>query len=288
MENNRRTKQPMKHTFLCFLIIGLLIAVGCGGNTNAKTNPVTGQKLVDPSGNWAMQFTDSSSNTFILSGLFSQTGAIVTGIHFSEAGETLTINFTCGVQPDISLANGLVQNVNQFSGTLAGNFGTIAFNSVLNDAGTHAAGTYTVTPGALGNCLGVALTGTFVADEVPSMTGNWSGTITCTAQCPIGSINGTISMSLTQDDATGNITGSYTVSGLPGLSGGNLVPDPANDNILSGHSIQQRLQDNTAGVIFMVGGPLNSLGTAGVGLDRTFQGSIVNGGGLIYSISMSH
>jgi hypothetical protein len=95
-------------------------------------------------------------------------------------------------------------------------------------------------------------------------------------------------MSLTQDDSTGNVTGSYTVTGLPGLTGGNLVPDPANDNILSGHSIQQRLQDNTAGVIFMVGGPLNSLGTAGVGLDRTFQGSIVNGGGLIYSISMSH
>jgi hypothetical protein len=99
-----------------------------------------------------------------LSGLFSQTGPNVTGIHFSEAGETLTINFTCGVQPDISLANGLVQNINQFSGDLSGNFGTIHFSSVLNDAGTHTSGTYTVTPGALGICLGIALTGTFVAD----------------------------------------------------------------------------------------------------------------------------
>jgi hypothetical protein len=61
----------MKRTLFTILIMLTLIAVGCGGNINPKTNPVTGQNLVDPSGNWAMQFTDSSSNTFILSGLFS-------------------------------------------------------------------------------------------------------------------------------------------------------------------------------------------------------------------------
>src|ERR1700761_3259613 len=123
----------MKRTLISIIImLSLVVAVGCGGGS-MKTSPVNSQGLIAPSGNWAMQFTDSSNNTFILAGLFSQTGAVVTGIHFSEAGETRAINFTCPAQPDISLSNGLVQNVNQFSGDLAGNFGTIAFNSVLND-----------------------------------------------------------------------------------------------------------------------------------------------------------
>jgi hypothetical protein len=212
----------------------------------------------------------------------------VTGIHFSEAGETLTINFTCGADSDISLANGLVQNINQFSGDLSGNFGTIHFASVLNDAGTHATGTYTVTPGALGNCLGVALTGTFVADEVPSMSGSWTGSLTCIAVCPTGSTSGTITMSLTQDDATGNLTGTYAVAGLPGLTGGNLVPDPNNDNIISGASILQRLFDNTAGKAALVGGPVNSFGTAGLRLDRSFQGNVLAGQGTQYLVNASH
>ena len=282
----------MKHTFVLLIIIGLLFAVGCGGSTGPKTNPTTAQNLVDPSGNWAMQFTDSSSNTFILSGLFNQVGAVVTGIHFSEVGETRTINFTCGAQPDISLANGLVQNVNQFSGDLSGNFGTLHFSSLLNDAGTHTVGTYTVTPGALGNCLGVALTGTFVADEVPSMSGNWTGSIICTAVCPTGPTTGTIAMTLTQDDATGAVTGSFTISGLPGITTGHTLLDI--NNLLSGASIQQRFSDDSAPPNFadpiatLVGGPLNSFGTAGVGLDRTFNGNILADAGTQYLIQMSH
>jgi hypothetical protein len=49
--------------------------------------------------------------------------------------------------------NGLVANVNQFSGDLSGNFGTVHFSSTLNDAGTHTSGTYSISPGAVGNCL---------------------------------------------------------------------------------------------------------------------------------------
>ena len=69
-----------------------------------------------------------------------------------------------------------------FSGDLSGNFGGIHFTSTLNDAGTHAGGTYTLTPGANGNCLGIALTGTFTGDEVPSVSGNWTGTVTCSVE----------------------------------------------------------------------------------------------------------
>jgi len=82
------------------------------------------------------------------------------------------------------MANGLVQNVSTFSGDFNGNFGAVHFTTTLNDAGTHASGSYTITPPQSGNCLGVALTGSVVADEVPSMSGNWTGTLTCTSNCP--------------------------------------------------------------------------------------------------------
>lgn len=278
----------MKKMIFVLIIMGLALTVGCG--SGGGKNPVTvgGQHLVDPSGNWKMSFTDTNANDlFILSGLFSQTGAVVTGISFSEVGNQSPA-FQCAAQPDITMTNGIVQNTNQFSGDLAGNFGTIHFSATLNDPGTHASGTYTVTPPAGGNCLGVALTGTFTGDEVPSMSGNWTGTITCTANCPIGSTTGNLTMSLTQNDATGAITGSYTVTGLPGLTTGNIVPDQ--NNLLSGASIQQKFLDNNGNINFLVGGPLNSFGTAGVGLDRSFHGNLLHGDPTdpLYVVSMSH
>jgi hypothetical protein len=136
--------------------------VGCGGGGTGTTggNPTPQGKLVDPSGNWKMNFVDSTGNNFILAGLFSQTGSVVTGLSFSEFGNGQFANpptsFQCVAQTNVSMANGTVQNTNQFSGDLSGNFGTVHFTSTLNDAGTHASGTYTVTPGANGNCLGVA------------------------------------------------------------------------------------------------------------------------------------
>jgi hypothetical protein len=132
----------MKHTralLATFLVLFTLLAVGCGGNTSTKTNPTTAQGLIDPSGNWGMTFTDSNGNFFILSALYFQTGAVVTGINFSEVGNVAP-GFQCIAQRDISISNGLVANVNQFSGDLAGNFGTVHFSSTLNDAGTHTVG----------------------------------------------------------------------------------------------------------------------------------------------------
>lgn len=73
------------------------------------------------------------------------------------------------------MTNGQMANVNEFFGDIHGNFGTVHFASTLNDAGTHAAGTYAITPPQSGNCLGVALTGTFTGDEVPSMSATWTG-----------------------------------------------------------------------------------------------------------------
>jgi hypothetical protein len=264
-----------------------LLTTGCGGGTSVS-NPASPQgKPIDPSGNWRMTFTDSNNQVFLLSALFNQTGSIVTAVNISEVGNPAT--FQCASQANISLANGTVQNINQFSGDLSGNFGSIHFTSTLNDAGTHASGTYTVTPGAGGNCLGVALTGTFTADEIPSMTGNWTGTVTCSSNCPTGVGSGNFTASLTQDDATGSVNGTFALSGIPGFTTGTIATGKF--DLLSGASWQDTMKDQNGNVIaFIAGGPLNSFGTAGLATDRSFHGIISDGtsGDPVYLVSMTH
>ncbi len=282
---------PWKPALLAITVLLTLAAIGCGGGSSATpkpSNPSPQSGLVDPSGNWRMTFTDSTGNTFLLSSLFNQTGPNVSGINFSEAGN-IAPNFQCAAQRDISMANGLVQNVNQFSGDLSGNFGGIHFSSTLNDAGTHSSGTYTVTPGANGNCLGISLTGTFTGDEIPSVSGNWTGTVSCRANCPTGFTGGTLSMTLTQNDGTGAVTGTYTMTGVPGVSSGQLVSDPLGNNFISGSNMQEKVADNNGSTFFITGGPF-ALNTPGLGLDRSFHGSWIIGGSSdpLYTVSMSH
>jgi hypothetical protein len=278
---------------ICLLLVGMALAVvGCGGTTGS--NPITpNQKVTDPSGSWALVFTDSNNNQFRLSALFNQVGAVVTALNIQEVGNGAS--FQCLAQRDASMANGLVQNVSTFSGDFNGLFGTVHFTTTLNDAGTHASGSYTITPPQSGNCLGVALTGSLVADEVPSMSGNWTGTLTCTSNCPTGGTTGTVHMTLAQDDATGAVTGTYTVTGLPGISTGNFgVPD-IND-FISGASMQEKMVDQNGRTFAIAGGPV-SLNSPGLGQDGSFAGIIAEGVpttpnvialGTTYSVSMSH
>lgn len=275
----------------------LAAGIGCGGNTSTKTNPITAQGLIDPSGNWKMTFTDASGNFFILSALFSQTGAVVSALNISEVGNASPA-FTCITQRDASMANGIVQNVNQFSGDISGNFGTIHIATTLNADGTQATGTYTITPGPSGQCLGAGLTGTMIANEVPSMTGTWTGTVVCTANCPTGgATTGSITMVLTQDDTTGAITGTYSTTGLLNFVSGSTAPD-IND-FVSGANWQDKLADQDGRNFDIDGGPFqgSTFNTTGVAQDKTFQGTVAEilpSGfnvvplGTMYTITMSH
>jgi hypothetical protein len=278
---------------IAVMAVATLGLFGCGGSVKtAPVNPVTSQGLIDPSGNWQLKFTDSNSNGFLLSALFNQVGAVVNGVNISELGNgpgaVPPTPFQCAAQPNVAFTNGLVANVSNFTGILSGNFGTISFNTTLNDAGTEAVGTYVVTPGAAGPCLGIALTGTLTADEVPSASGTWTGTVNCTANCPTGPTTGTASFTLSQDDATATITGSYTITGLPGISSGVIVTDPT--DFLSGPNVQEKLQDNNGTLFFLSGGPVTSEPLAGLGLDRSFQGQMGIGGSIepLYTVTMSH
>jgi hypothetical protein len=249
----------MKSTIL-FLAL-LLILVGCGGSSS--TNP-PGKPPIDPSGNWAMKFSDTSGNSFILSALFSQTGSVVTALNLLPAGNPAP--FSC-FPFNSTFVNGQVLNVDQFSGGINTPFGNILFTSTLNTAGTHAAGTYTLS----GNCWGVAPTGTFTGDEVPSVAGSWNGTITCTSNCPTGATTGTITATLNQNDQTGVVAGSYTVSGLPNIGNGN-VTTRAGIDVLSGLNLQIAFTDSIGNFYVLAGGPFNT--DPGLGLDRSFNGRL--------------
>jgi hypothetical protein len=253
----------MKPTIILTLAF-LLILAGCGGGTS--NTPGGGKPPIDPSGNWAMKFSDTSNNSFILSALFSQTGSVVTALNVLAAGNTAP--FSCSGSFNATLSNGQVLSVDQFSGDINTSFGNIHFASTLNAPGTHAAGTYTLT----GNCWGVGPSGTFTADEVPSVAGAWTGTVTCTSDCPAGATTGTISATLTQNDQTGVVAGTYAVSGLPNISSGNVSTRSGTD-VLSGQSWQSLLSDANGNTYVIAGGPFNF--TAGLGLDRSFNGLLI-------------
>ncbi|MFL6310602.1 MAG: hypothetical protein ACJ71W_00725 [Terriglobales bacterium] len=272
----------MKPTIL-LAILFLVVLAGCGGGSS--TIPQGGKTPIDPSGNWAMKFSDASNNSFILSALFSQTGSVVTALNVLAAGNPAP--FSC-VPFSATFANGQVLNVDQFSGDINTQFGNIHFTSTLNAQGSHASGTYTLA----GTCWGVSGTGTFIADEVPSVAGTWTGTVTCTSNCPAGNTTGTISASLNQNDQTGVVSGSYTITGLANIGSGTVSTRVGTD-ILSGQFWQDAFNDNNGNSYVIAGGPGD--GTPGLGLDRTFNGQIFGQGVIApasgpatYTIAMSH
>src|ERR1700742_2515720 len=78
---------PWKLAVFLTAILFICAEIECGGSTTPKTNPPSPQqKLVDPSGNWKMSFTDASGNTFVLSALFNQVGSTVNSLDIFEVG----------------------------------------------------------------------------------------------------------------------------------------------------------------------------------------------------------
>jgi hypothetical protein len=278
-----------KTTLAISLLFAITLIAGCGGGSGSSSTP--GAPL-DPSGNWSMKLTDANSNNLLLSALFDQQGSTVTAFSILAVGNA---NLSC-VPFSATLANGTVQNVNQFSGDInTQNFGSIHFASTLNPQASQAQGTYTLT----GSCWGVASSGTFTADEIPSVSGTWTGTVTCVSNCPTGSTTGTISATVTQNDSTGVVTGTYTVSGLPNISNGTIG---TSTDLISGHSWQSTMIDqitqpgSSPNRFVLTGGPAFPANTAGIGQDRSFIGNIteINDSNPIvtalaaYTVTMTH
>ncbi len=244
-----------------FLALGLLALAGCSGGSSPAPGPGPAPKPIDPSGNWTMTAADSGNKSIQFAALFSQTGSVVTANSFTAAGNPAP--FAC-VPFSATLSNGQVQNVSNFTGTvtLGGNFGAFTFNTTLAQDGKSFSGNYAAMP----PCSSVLSSGNFTGAEVPTTSGSWSGSLqpcnfdqtTGTCASLIGS-PGTFTASLTQDDATGNVTGTYTVTNVAGLTNGNISVAAADQDILSGTVWQFTMLDAN-GAKFIANGTLDLKG----------------------------
>jgi len=260
---------------LSFLLASLL---GCGGGKSSFNQPAQqGGAPIDPSGNWSMTATDSNGGKVHFAAMFSQTGAVVTSNSFTAAGNS---NFNC-VPFTASLVNGLVQNVSNFTGVININLTAgAAFNTTLNDAGTSFSGTYSGMPA----CSGISASGTFSGDEVPTTSGTWTGSIQpCSfneqdGSCPPTGTSSTMSAVLVQNDATGNVTGTYAVTNQSGFTTGTITVDSSNGDVLSGTVWQFSLTDAN-------GTKYTCYGT--LGLDKTFSG-VAHYHGSTWVVALSH
>lgn len=278
-----------------FAIFLISLITACGGGNSTPINNASNQ-AVDVSGNWTMTFTDASNNKVLMSAFLHQVGTTVNGLNLLAAGNAIP-PFSC-LPFSGTFANGALQNLDQFSGDIQTSFGNVHFAGTVNTQGTHAQGTYSLT----GTCWGVAGSGTFSADQIPSVTGSWTGSINCMQNCPGGTsglTSGIITASLTQDNSTGAVTGTYSVTGtLPGFSSGTVSTGPS--DFMSGSSWQSTMTDKNGSIYVMEGGPFfggaTFVGSPGLLLDGRFLGvlglsfdpSTGTSGTTSYAIQMKH
>lgn len=254
----------------------LLVSCGGGGTNSQAPGPGGGAAPIDPSGNWTMTASDSGGASAQFAALFAQTGAVVTANSITPAGDPAP--FAC-VPFKAALSGGLVQNVSNFVGSIdisnsstGSDFGTFSFTATLADDGKSFTGTYSNMP----PCAGVLSSGTFTGAEVPTASGNWTGTLQpcaldqTTGDCPVFGATSPITATLTQNDVTGNVTGTYQANGADGLTTGTISVVPPSD-ILSGHCFQFTELD-AGGIKFVTNGGCN--GTSGLDLKGNFVGIV--------------
>jgi hypothetical protein len=214
-----------------------------------------------------MTATDGGNHSVQFAALYNQVGADVTANSFTSLfGSTFTCTpFTA------ALSNGLVQNVSNFTGTVTfgGGFGAFTFTATLAADGKSFTGTYSNMP----SCTGLLLSGTFTGAEVPSASGSWTGTIQgcsydqTTGVCTLFGATSPFTAALTQDDATGSVTGSYQVSGAVGFSSGTVHVRQGID-VLSGLFWEFEINDASGSAAIVCGGCTSGADGAGLsGLD---------------------
>lgn len=272
-----------------FILVCLLAACGSSIPPNPGPKPPTPGAPIDPSGNWQMTATDSNGNTATFGAMFNQVGSTVTVTGSQYQGFSLTAvnepaNFTC---PNLlmSLSNGTVQNTNQLGGTitLSQALGSFNFSGTLNSGGTAFTGTYSNMPG----CAGMAASGTYTGESVPSVSGSWTGTVTpctfsgniCTAN---GGTAGALTLSLTQYDSIYAANGTFTLTNVTGLTSGhadtgasvsgfNGVAFKVGPGVLSGTNFALMIEDASGdGQVAYIAGSLTTTGSF-AGLMRLYS-----------------
>jgi hypothetical protein len=244
-----------------------------------------------------MTAKDSAGNYWEVTGIAFQTGSTVTMAHMIGS----TSNPYYGCYPyEVTLSNGNVNGAT-FTGTFTvtsrvtppgtDQANTITFTAALAPDGLSiTSGTY--TSATTDSCFPNAVTGTFDGHQVPSVSGNWTGTIqpctwnSQTGTCALFGTSSTMSAILNQDDATASVSGSYSVTNLAGVSHGTaIVPNP--NSFLSGPNMEMFWLDANGNSFTVAGGP--DVGSPGLAQDGSFVGVVAGvTNSNYYWLTMSH
>lgn len=190
---------------LCLMATLTLTMTACGG---AKTTPVTQAKPLDPQGNWLFSF--AGPHSFSLAGqLYELSPPVVTSNPIGPIGTAVCSgSFTI---------NGQASNTNDITLT-AQQIGVSGQRVTLNLTGTiavdqaHISGNWTTS--TAGDCLSSADSGTWTAQLLTAVTGNWSGTLSSSTTDL--TVTAALTENVDQTSATmGQVTGTITLLGSP-------------------------------------------------------------------------
>jgi len=212
-----------KRYFLVVLFLLLALLVGCGGGS--ASDPASSGALA---GNWQFivaQEEPTPRTTFGVSGFLQQSGGSIAGSVIFPA----TPHGDCG---GVASVTGTVKG-NSISFTANEGATALSFTGTTSSAGTGSSsgasmsGTY---QGLGGGCFDHPTIGTWTAAQVPTLTGNFTGSLTDDSYMPLinGSttvqVSGTLQQSPNIGSSSATVTGAITAVGYPcfstaGLSG---------------------------------------------------------------------
>jgi hypothetical protein len=213
------------------VLAGLLLAVaGCGSGTPIPqaTGPV--------SGNWQINMTEDfpSANTQLtVSGFLTQSSSVLTG---SLQGPTL---LSANGQHDCGGVGQVSGSVNGENVTFSISPGGTSFNfSGSLAAGNTMSGTYQALAG---DCFVHNSTGTWTASLIPTVNGNFTGTLTnssymsiLTGVSPAAAIvvSGSLTQSSNANTSVASLTGTINAVGYPCFSSASLTGTISGQNVI--------------------------------------------------------
>jgi hypothetical protein len=261
---------------LVVLILVTLAFAGCGGSPQSQPGPTKQSQPLDPQGNWLFTFINNPGDTvLVVAGqLYELNPPTVTsnpmGTPLNQPGcdGSFTFNGQASGTDSISLT---AQQINSKFNTKLNLTGTIAADQA------HMSGAWTTeVPGCLGG------TGTWSAQLLTAMTGNWSGTLSN------ATTNLTVTATLTEntDQTTTNmgmVTGTITLLGSPCFASADTfnIPPWNATSTPSFHAGEMFILISTSpdaeGVTISTSGPVDPGATTFTPLGFTIHGGACDG-----------
>jgi hypothetical protein len=211
LEIMNSTSKIIRTLLAAVMIIVILSLAACGGGSKPITNPTSPTQglPLDPQGNWLFVFSGSKSLN-IAGQLYELSPPVVTSNPMGPVGN----NFICAgsftFAGQASGTNTITMTATQIN--TPGVLVKVSLTGTIADDQAHMSGTWTVSQS--GDCLASTDSGTWTAQLLTAVTGNWSGTVSN------GTNNLTVTAALTenvdQTSATmGQVTGTVTLLGSP-------------------------------------------------------------------------